>query len=214
MTLWQQEAPLLSPLRCPTLTALAYAGWTACGCMSPTTTENPSEPPLPLPKIHKNTERTRIRAGYAKHLSRAAAELSQVLYLADKARNHGCAFVDALQFVSYSILGMILTTQPLSLTFSNACASNPNQRIDRISQTLSRDLDHHLSLTLRALVDPSTLPSTASAERARLTAELVECFKIYDALRMWREAEDVVRRELVRPFIKKVSVSSIAKDYY
>ncbi|KAG8747151.1 hypothetical protein FRC10_002200 [Ceratobasidium sp. 414] len=117
---------------------------------------------------------SKIRAGYAKHLSRAAAELSQVLYLAGKARDHGCAFVDSLQF-----------------------------RIDRISQTLSRDLDHHLSLTLRALTDPSTLPSTASAERARLTAELVECFKIYDALRMWREAEDVVRRELVRPFIKK-----------
>ncbi|KAG9087523.1 hypothetical protein FRC06_002496 [Ceratobasidium sp. 370] len=117
---------------------------------------------------------SKIRAGYAKHLSRAAAELSQVLYLAGKARDHGCAFVDSLQF-----------------------------RIDRISQTLSRDLDHHLSLTLRALTDPSTLPSTASAERARLTAELVECFKIYDALRMWREAEDVIRRELVRPFIKK-----------
>ncbi|KAG9108428.1 hypothetical protein FRC07_008447, partial [Ceratobasidium sp. 392] len=116
---------------------------------------------------------SKIRAGYAKHLSRAAAELSQVLYLANKARDHGCEFVDSLQF-----------------------------RIDRISQTLSRDLDHHLSLTLRALTDPSTLPSTASAERARLTAELVECFKIYDALRMWREAEDVVRRELVRPFIK------------
>ncbi|KAG8712025.1 hypothetical protein FRC09_020291 [Ceratobasidium sp. 395] len=116
---------------------------------------------------------SKIRAGYAKHLSRAAAELSQVLYLAGKARGHGCAFVDSLQF-----------------------------RIDRISQTLSRDLDHHLSLTLRALTDPSTLPSTASAERARLTAELVECFKIYDALRMWREAEDVVRRELVRPFVK------------
>ncbi|QRV79502.1 conserved oligomeric Golgi complex subunit 2 [Ceratobasidium sp. AG-Ba] len=117
---------------------------------------------------------SKIRAGYAKHLSRAAAELSQVLYLAGKARGHGCEFVDSLQF-----------------------------RIDRISQTLSRDLDHHLSLTLRALTDPSTLPSAASAERARLTAELVECFKIYDALRMWREAEDVVRRELVRPFIKK-----------
>ncbi|KAG9108378.1 hypothetical protein FRC07_008455, partial [Ceratobasidium sp. 392] len=116
---------------------------------------------------------SKIRAGYAKHLSRAAAELLQVLYLANKARDHGCEFVDSLQF-----------------------------RIDRISQTLSRDLDHHLSLTLRALTDPSTLPSTASAERARLTAELVECFKIYDALRMWREAEDVVRRELVRPFIK------------
>jgi hypothetical protein len=82
--------------------------------MSPTMTENPSGPSLVLPKTHKNTELTRIRAGYAKHLSRAAAELSQVLYLADKARNHGCAFVDALQFVSYFIFGTILTIKPLS----------------------------------------------------------------------------------------------------
>ncbi|KAG8696086.1 hypothetical protein FRC08_007377 [Ceratobasidium sp. 394] len=41
---------------------------------------------------------SKIRAGYAKHLSRVAAELSQVLYLAGKARDHGCAFVDSLQF--------------------------------------------------------------------------------------------------------------------
>ncbi|KDN46181.1 hypothetical protein RSAG8_04408, partial [Rhizoctonia solani AG-8 WAC10335] len=108
------------------------------------------------------------------HLSRAAGELSQVLYLADKARENGCALVDTLQF-----------------------------RIDRIASTLSRDLDHHLSSTLRALTDSSTMPSAASAERVRLTSELVECFKIYDALKLWREAEDVVRRELVRPFIKK-----------
>jgi hypothetical protein len=52
------------------------------------------------------------------------------------------------------------------------------------------------------------MPSTASAERARLTAELVECFKIYDALKMWREAEEVIRRDLVRPFIKKVRKTS------
>ncbi|KAL5631533.1 hypothetical protein ACGC1H_007151 [Rhizoctonia solani] len=116
----------------------------------------------------------KLRAGYAKHLSRAAGELSQVLYLADKARENDCALVDTLQ-----------------------------PRIDRIASTLSRDLDHHLSSTLRALTDSSTMPSAASAERARLTSELVECFKIYDALKMWREAEDVVRRELVRPFIKK-----------
>ncbi|CAE6431299.1 unnamed protein product [Rhizoctonia solani] len=116
----------------------------------------------------------KLRAGYAKHLSRAAGELSQVLYLADKARENGCALVETLQF-----------------------------RIDRITSTLSRDLDHHLASILRALTDPSTMPSAASAERARLTSELVECFKIYDALKMWREVEDVIRRELVRPFIKK-----------
>ncbi|KAJ1304471.1 hypothetical protein OPQ81_005618 [Rhizoctonia solani] len=116
----------------------------------------------------------KLRAGYAKHLSRAAGELSQLLYLRDKAREIGCALVDTLQL-----------------------------RIDRITTTLSRDLDHHLSSTIRALTDSSTMPSAASAERARLTSELVECFKIYDALKMWREAEDVVRRELVRPFIKK-----------
>ncbi|KAG8762583.1 hypothetical protein FRC11_008705 [Ceratobasidium sp. 423] len=45
---------------------------------------------------------SKLRAGYAKHLSRAAGELSQVLYLADKARENGCALVDTLQFVSVS----------------------------------------------------------------------------------------------------------------
>ncbi|KAF8705949.1 hypothetical protein RHS03_05077, partial [Rhizoctonia solani] len=127
-------------------------------------------------RLHVTEDDTdpKLRAGYAKHLSRAAGELSQVLYLADKARENSCALVDTLQF-----------------------------RIDRITSTLSRDLDHHLASTLRALTDSSTMPSAASAERARLTSELVECFKIYDALKMWREAEDVIRRELVRPFIKK-----------
>ncbi|CAE6517893.1 unnamed protein product [Rhizoctonia solani] len=127
-------------------------------------------------RLHVTEDDTdpKLRAGYAKHLSRAAGELSQVLYLADKARENNCALVDTLQF-----------------------------RIDRITSTLSRDLDHHLASILRALTDSSTVPSAASAERARLTSELVECFKIYDALKMWREAEDVVRRELVRPFIKK-----------
>jgi hypothetical protein len=57
------------------------------------------------------------------------------------------------------------------------------------------------------------MPSVASAERARLTSELVECFKIYDALKMWREAEDVVRRELVRPFIKKVRNTSTRQNF-
>ncbi|CAE6448860.1 unnamed protein product [Rhizoctonia solani] len=127
-------------------------------------------------RLHVTEDDTdpKLRAGYAKHLSRAAGELSQVLYLTDKARENGCALVDTLQF-----------------------------RVDRITSTLSRDLDHHLSSTLRALTDSSTMPSAVSSERARLTSELVECFKIYDALKMWREAEDVVRRELIRPFIKK-----------
>ncbi|CAE6497321.1 unnamed protein product [Rhizoctonia solani] len=153
----------------------------AAGNVSPQATTMPTSDGLGLRgmdglRLHVTEDDSdpKLRAGYAKHLSRAAGELSQVLYLADKARDNDCALVDTLQF-----------------------------RIDRIASTLSRDLDHHLSSTLRALTDSSTMPSAASAERARLTSELVECFKIYDALKMWREAEDVVRRELVRPFIKK-----------
>ncbi|EUC64334.1 COG (oligomeric) complex component, COG2 protein, partial [Rhizoctonia solani AG-3 Rhs1AP] len=153
----------------------------AAGNTSPQATTMPTSDGLGLRgmdglRLHVTEDDSdpKLRAGYAKHLSRAAGELSQVLYLADKARDNDCALVDTLQL-----------------------------RIDRIASTLSRDLDHHLSSTLRALTDSSTMPSAASAERARLTSELVECFKIYDALKMWREAEDVVRRELVRPFIKK-----------
>lgn len=43
------------------------------------------------------------------------------------------------------------------------------------------------------------------ADKTRWTAELTECMRTYDVLRNWRDAEEVVRRDLVRPFVKSVS---------
>lgn len=45
---------------------------------------------------------------------------------------------------------------------------------------------------------------TSEGEKAKLTADLTECLRTYDMLGLWRDAEDVVRREVVRDFVKKV----------
>jgi len=42
-------------------------------------------------------------------------------------------------------------------------------------------------------------------ERAKLNADLTECLRTYDVVGLWRDAEDVLQREVVRSFIKKVS---------
>lgn len=44
-------------------------------------------------------------------------------------------------------------------------------------------------------------------ERAKLTADLTECLKTYDVMGLWRDAEEVLRKEVVRGFVKKVDLS-------
>lgn len=75
--------------------------------------------------------------------------------------------------------------------------------MDRIKSTLSRDLDHLFSTILSSLVS-SVSSETSSAEKARWTTELTECIATYDVLGGWSDAEEVVRRDLVRPFVKRV----------
>jgi len=41
-------------------------------------------------------------------------------------------------------------------------------------------------------------------ERLKLLTDLRECLRTYDVLGLWRDAEDVLRRDVVRPFLKKV----------
>lgn len=41
-------------------------------------------------------------------------------------------------------------------------------------------------------------------DKAKWTAELSECLRTYDTLGLWRDAEDVLRRDVMRAFIKKV----------
>lgn len=45
----------------------------------------------------------------------------------------------------------------------------------------------------------------AEADRAKRMADLTECLRTYDALQLWRDAEDVLRRDVLREFVKKVS---------
>ena len=41
-------------------------------------------------------------------------------------------------------------------------------------------------------------------EKSKWIADITECLKTYDMLGLWRDAEDVLRREVVRSFVKKV----------
>ena len=52
----------------------------------------------------------------------------------------------------------------------------------------------------------STLGSSklAEADKAKRMADLAECLRTYDALQLWHDAEDVLRREVMREFVKKV----------
>jgi len=51
---------------------------------------------------------------------------------------------------------------------------------------------------------PKTPP--AESDKARWRSDLRECLRTYDALGGWRDAEEVIRREIVKGFVKKVSL--------
>ncbi|KAK0226128.1 oligomeric golgi complex component, COG2-domain-containing protein [Armillaria fumosa] len=113
----------------------------------------------------------KTRGNQAKHLHRIAAEYTQLLYHASKARAEKCVFVDEIQW-----------------------------RTDRIQSTLSSDLDHHFSATLIAFTESTKL---LEVEKAKLLADLTECLRTYDMLGLWGDAEDVIRRDIVRRFVRK-----------
>ncbi|KAG8878645.1 hypothetical protein FRB97_002328 [Tulasnella sp. 331] len=131
---------------------------------------------MPVPS-DEDIKDERFRGSQAKHLARVAAEYTQLLYHAEKARREDCVFVDELQ-----------------------------HRIDRIKTTLTRDLDNLFSNTLVSLTSAS-VEAASVADKTRWTAELTECMRTYDLLRNWRDAEEVVRRDLVRPFVKNTIFS-------
>ncbi|KDQ57488.1 hypothetical protein JAAARDRAFT_177682 [Jaapia argillacea MUCL 33604] len=128
----------------------------------------------------------RSQANKATHLSRVASEYTQLLYHVSKAQEQKSAFVREMQW-----------------------------RIDRIKSTLSSDLDHLFASTLLALTSQNSISNssttanktkptkTTETEKAKLVSDLTECLRTYDLLGLWRDAEDVVRREVVRPFVKK-----------
>ncbi|KAJ7462357.1 COG complex component [Mycena galericulata] len=116
----------------------------------------------------------RTRGNRAKHLGRVATEYAQLLYHTSKARLDNCVFVDEIQW-----------------------------RIDRIRSTLSSDLDHLFSSTLLALTDSKADGKIPEVEKTKSIADLTECLRTYDAMGLWRDAEDVLRRDVVRRFVKK-----------
>jgi hypothetical protein len=46
----------------------------------------------------------------------------------------------------------------------------------------------------------------ADIDKAKRLADLTECLRTYDALQLWRDAEDVLRRDVLREFVKKVTL--------
>ncbi|KAJ7647285.1 oligomeric golgi complex component, COG2-domain-containing protein [Roridomyces roridus] len=139
---------------------------------SPAQDEESEEPrPVNLNLPEDNVD-DRTHGNRAKHLSRVAAEYSQLLYHANKAREEKCVFVDEIQW-----------------------------RIDRIRSTLSSDLDHLFSTTLLSLTGEEG--KTSEVEKAKTIADITECLRTYDSMGLWRDAEDVLRRDVVRRFVKK-----------
>ncbi|PFH51517.1 hypothetical protein AMATHDRAFT_142259 [Amanita thiersii Skay4041] len=76
-------------------------------------------------------------------------------------------------------------------------------RIDRIKSTLSSDLDHVWALTLSVF----TAGKATEIERSKYLTDMTECLRTYDTLELWRDAEEVIRKEVVRPFVKKTVFS-------
>lgn len=143
------------------------------GYTSPTQ-ENINERPNAFTAADDDAADDRTRRGRGKHVARVGAEYTQLLYDVEKAKTEGCAFVDTLQW-----------------------------RIDRIKSALSSDLDHFFASTLQSLILPSESNKPPPVEKARLSSDLNDCFKTYDLLSAWREAEEVVRKTIVKPFVRQ-----------
>lgn len=79
-------------------------------------------------------------------------------------------------------------------------AQYPAQRIDRIRSTLSSDLDYVWASTLSVFTEGKA----TEIEKSKLIADMTDCLRTYDALELWRDAEEVIRKEVVRGFVKKV----------
>jgi len=128
----------------------------------------------------------------AKHLARVAAEYSQLLYHARKAEDAQCVFVDEIRWVR-----LLSTCRP--------CFLNKSKRIERVHSTLSSDLDQLFSQVVRSLTGDT---KGSELERTKTIADLMDCLQTYDNLGLWRDAEDILRREVMRVFVKKVSSSA------
>ncbi|KIM30529.1 hypothetical protein M408DRAFT_22024 [Serendipita vermifera MAFF 305830] len=124
------------------------------------------------PNLTEEDYDQRTRTGRAKHLARVATEFVQLLYQAEKAGEQDCVYVSENQW-----------------------------RIDRIKETISRDLDQLFGNAISSLVNGSEI---SVQERARLISDVSECFKSYDVLGIREEAEEILRAKIMRPFVNRV----------
>lgn len=85
------------------------------------------------------------------------------------------------------------------------------QRVDRIQSTLSSDLDHLFSTTVITLTDRKDGSKNSTgppeADKTKRIADVTECLLTYDSLGLWKDAEDILRRDVVHEFIKKVGTN-------
>ena len=134
---------------------------------------------------------SKIELNQAKHLLRVATEFTQLLYHVDKARL--CAFSKEIQWVRHFL-------SPINL-FQ---IIDRIQRVDRIKATLLSDLDHLFTTVLLQFSQFKGGLVRTDAEKIKRMADLTDCLRVYDMLGTWRDAEEVVRKEVVRAFVKKV----------
>lgn len=82
------------------------------------------------------------------------------------------------------------------------------QRIKRIKSTLASDLEGSLKSILNSLTgaNPTTSKATKFQEPRQNAhvSELNDTLRTYDMLCLWRDAEDIIRHETIREFLKKV----------
>lgn len=91
------------------------------------------------------------------------------------------------------------------------------QRIDRIKSTLSSDLDHLFSSTLASLTEGKDIvraTGTGELDKAKTVADVTECLRTYDMLGLWQDAEEVLRTDVVRSFVKKVCSLFVQPDHH
>ncbi|KAF9012367.1 oligomeric golgi complex component, COG2-domain-containing protein [Cyathus striatus] len=117
---------------------------------------------------------SRFQGNRVKHLHRVATEYTQLLYHVSKAQQENCVSVNEVQ-----------------------------RRIDRIQSTLSSDLNRLLSETLTFFIEGKNKGIITDIEHSKRLADLTDCLRIYDLLGLWRDAEDILRKDIVRNFLRK-----------
>lgn len=45
---------------------------------------------------------------------------------------------------------------------------------------------------------------TSDTDKTKSMADVLECLRTYDVLGLWKEAEEIIRRNVVDSFVKKV----------